>query len=151
MRWGSLPGVGLMPCERFRTADVGRSVGDDCYCIPSPRFSLSPNSKISWKVQHFLNTYTNTAINWCILLLYSYWSITTLACMRTCTRATNTYARHCTWILPHSRISVHLAQNFVHKRVYFSLFNILLSTKNCFSLITRESRPIAFLHFSTCT
>jgi hypothetical protein len=49
------------------------------------------------------------------------------------------------------QISVHLAQVFVYKRVYFSLFDTLLSIKNCFSLITLKSRPIVFSRFSTFT
>jgi hypothetical protein len=47
----------------------------------------------------------------------------------------------------HPRISVYLTSNFVHKKVYFSYFNALLSSKNCFFLITRKSSPIAISHF----
>jgi hypothetical protein len=52
----------------------------------------------------------------------------------------------------HPWISVYLALNFVHKRVYFSLLNeFLISNKNFFSLITGKSSSIAFPHFATYT
>jgi hypothetical protein len=34
-------------------------------------------------------------------------------------------------------ISGHLDERFIHKRVYFSLFNAYLRSKRCFSLITQ--------------